>query len=262
MAAKTDNQQDELKEVRTILVTQPQPTDVDSPYHKLAAKYNIKVDFRPFIEVQAVAMKDFRKQKVDILAHTAIIFTSKNAIDHFFDICKQLKLEMPAEMKYFCVSENTANYLQKYVVIRKRKVFSGQKSAMDLIEFIKKHKEEKYLYPCSETRKDELPRWMNDNKYNLTEVVIYKTVPSNLSDLAELNYDMIAFFSPSGVSSLFHNFPDFKQKNTRIAAFGSTTAKAVKEHQLRLDVEAPLPNAPSMTGAIELYIRKANKIDS
>jgi uroporphyrinogen-III synthase len=262
MAAKTDNQQDELKEVRTILVTQPQPTDVDSPYHKLATKYNIKVDFRPFIEVQAVAMKDFRKQKVDILAHTAIIFTSKNAIDHFFDICKQLKLEMPAEMKYFCVSEQTANYLQKYIVIRKRKVFSGQKSAMDLTEFIKKHKEEKYLYPCSEIHKDELPKWMKDNNYSLTESVIYKTVPSNLSDLAEVNYDMIAFFSPSGVASLFHNFPDFKQKNTRIAAFGPTTAKAVKEYQLRLDVEAPLPNAPSMTGAIELYIRKANKIDA
>ncbi|MCS6833964.1 MAG: uroporphyrinogen-III synthase [Flammeovirgaceae bacterium] len=261
LTTTTEQQPDELREVKSILVTQPQPTDLDSPYHKLASKYNIKVDFRPFIEVQPLPMKDFRKQKVDILAHTAIIFTSRNAIDHFFEICKQLKIEMPAEMKYFCVSEQTANYLQKYIVIRKRKVFAGQKSAMDLTEFIKKHKDEKYLYPCSEIRKEELPRWMMENKYNLTEVVIYRTVPSNLSDLQLSNYDMIAFFSPSGVSSLLHNFPDFQQKQIRIAAFGPTTAKAIKDHHLRLDIEAPLPNAPSMTGAIELYIRKVNKIE-
>lgn len=240
--------------VKSILVSQPEPQHQKSPYHALADKYNIKIDFRQFIEVAPVGVRDFRKMKVDILAHTAVIFTSRNAIDHFFRICKAMKVEVPSDMKYFCISEQTANYLQKYIVIRKRKIFTGLKTATDLFELFSKHKSEKYLYPCSDIRKDDIPDFMVQNEFDFTEAPIYRTVASDLSDLAEIYYDMIAFFSPSGIHSLFQNFPDFKQKDTRIAAFGPTTAKAVEEHDLHLDVEAPLSNAPSMTGAIELYI--------
>jgi uroporphyrinogen-III synthase len=251
---------DRLTKVSSILVTQPAPTDEKSPYSVLAQQYKIKIDFRPFIEIQDVDLKEFRKQKIDILAHTAVIFTSRNAVDTFFRICNEAKIEIPAEMKYFCVSEQTANYLQKYIVIRKRKIFVGHKTSKDLEEIILKHKDENYLYPCSNIRKDDLPSFLAQHKIKFTEAIIYKTVASNLSDLADVNYDIIAFFSPSGVSSLFTNFPEFKQKGTRIAAFGPTTAKAVRDNGLILDIEAPLPNAPSMTGALELYIKKANKI--
>ncbi|MCU0429604.1 MAG: uroporphyrinogen-III synthase [Cytophagaceae bacterium] len=248
-----------LAKVSSILVTQAKPADdKSSPYTALAQKYNLKIDFRPFIEVEPLDYKEFRKQKVEILQHTAIIFTSRNAVDGFFRICQEAKLEMPAEMKYFCVSEQTANYLQKYIVIRKRKIFVGEKTAKDLEEIIKKHKDEKYLFPCSNIRKDELPVFLKENGYQFSEAVIYKTVASNLSDLKDVKYDILAFFSPSGVNSLFTNFPEFKQNKTRIAAFGPTTAKAVTDAGLILDIEAPLPNAPSMAGAIELYIKKVN----
>ncbi|GAA4831645.1 uroporphyrinogen-III synthase [Algivirga pacifica] len=248
----------EKRAVKSILVSQPEPANQNSPYHMLAKKYDIKVDFRPFIEVQAVDVKDFRRQKVDVLKHTAVIFTSRNAIDHFFRICKEMKVDVPADMKYFCISDQTANYLQKYIVVRKRKVFTGLKTAKDLLEIIKKHKKESFLFPCSDIRKDDIPSFMEENKLNFTEAIIYRTVASDLSDLKDIYYDMIAFFSPSGIKSLFHNFPDFKQNNTRIAAFGPTTAQAVRDHGLHLDVEAPLPNAPSMTGAIELYMKENN----
>ena len=247
-----------MREVKSILVSQPKPNDENSPYFKLADKYGIKVDFRQFIQVDPVPVKEFRKQKIDILNHTAVIFTSRNAVDHFFDICKELKIEMPADMKYFCISEQTANYLQKYIVIRKRKIFTGHRTAGDLIEILKKHKNEKYLFPCSDIRKDDIPEFMQKNGFNYSEAIIYRTVASDLSDLENVYYDILAFFSPSGIHSLFVNFPDFKQNNTRIAAFGPTTAKAVRDAGLELDIEAPLPNAPSMTGAIELYIKKAN----
>ncbi len=247
-----------LRKVESILVSQPDPKDENSPYFKLASKFSIKVDFRPFIHIEPIDIKEFRKQKIDILSHTAVIFTSRNAVDHFFRLCKESKVEMPPDMKYFCISEQTANYLQKYIVIRKRKIFTGAKTATDLIEILKKHKNEKYIFPCSNIRKQDIPDFLTENGYKFTEAVIYKTVASDLSDLADVNYDMIAFFSPSGINSLFVNFPEFKQNNTRIAAFGPTTSKAVKEAGLTLDIEAPMPNAPSMTGAIELYIKKAN----
>ena len=260
--AKTKDKEikDRLTKVSTILVSQPQPSDEKSPYNTLAQKYKVRIDFRPFIQVESVGIKEFKKQKIDILAHTAVIFTSRNAVDNFFQLCSEAKIEIPAEMKYFCVSEQTANYLQKYIVIRKRKIFVGQKTAKDLEEIIKKHKSEVFLFPCSNIRKDEIPLFLEANGFKYSEAVIYKTVASDLSDLANVNYDIIAFFSPSGVHSLFANFPEFKQNKTRIAAFGPTTAKAVKEAGLILDIEAPLPNAPSMTGAIELYIKKANNI--
>ncbi|MFM7430706.1 MAG: uroporphyrinogen-III synthase [Flammeovirgaceae bacterium] len=256
----TETATDRMRKVKSILVTQEAPTDPTSPYFKLAEKYNIKIDFRPFIQVEAVPLREFRKQKVDILQHTAIIFTSRNAVDHFFAICLELKLEMPADMKYFCISDQTSNYLQKYIVIRKRKIFSGLKDTKDLLEIIKKHKNEKFLFPCSDIRKSDIPDFLKSNGYTHTEAVINHTVAANLSDLKNVYYDVLAFFSPSGINSLFVNFPDFKQNNTRLAAFGPTTAKAVKDAGLFLAIEAPLPNAPSMTGALELYIKKANVI--
>ena len=249
-----------LKKVKSVLISQPAPSDDKSPYYQLRDKYNLKIDFKPFIKVDVVDNKEFRKQKIDILSHTAIIFTSKNAIDHFFNITKEMRLEMPADMKYFCVTEQTANYLQKYIVIRKRKIFFGQKTASDLFEIFKKHKPEKFLYPCSDIRKDDIPEHLRDNGYTFSEAIIYKTVSEDITMLKPEEYDIIAFFSPSGVTSLLTNFPEFRQKDIRIAAFGPTTAKAVKEVGLILDIEAPLPNAPSMTGALELYVKIANNL--
>jgi len=256
----TETATDRMRKVKSILVTQEAPTDVNSPYLKLAEKYNLKIDFRPFIQVEPEPAKEFRKQKVDILLHTAIIFTSRNAVDHFFAICLELKLEMPADMKYFCISDQTSNYLQKYIVIRKRKIFAGLKDTKDLLEIIKKHKNEKFLFPCSDIRKNDIPDFLKENGYNFTEAVINHTVAADLSDLKNVYYDILAFFSPSGINSLFVNFPEYKQNNTRLAAFGSSTAKAVKDAGLFLDIEVPQPNAPSMTGALELYIKKANGI--
>lgn len=251
---------DRLKKVSSILVSQPKPVDEKSPYFKLAEKYKIKIDFRPFIQIDPVDIKEFRKQKIDILSHTAVIFTSRNAVDHFFRLATESKVEIPSDMKYYCISEQTANYLQKYIVIRKRKIFTGSRTAAELIEVLKKHKNEKFIFPCSNIRKDDIPNFLKDNGYTYSEAIIYKTVASDLSDLADIKYDVIAFFSPSGINSLFVNFPDFKQNSTRIAAFGPTTAKAVKDADLLLDIQAPLPNAPSMTGALEYYIKKANNL--
>ncbi len=246
--------------VESILVSQPKPESEKSPYFDLSDKYGIKVDFRPFIQIDPVDVKEFRRQKVNILNHTAVIFTSRNAVDHFFRLAAESKVEIPTDMKYFCISEQTANYLQKYIVIRKRKIFTGARTASDLIEVLKKHKSEKYIFPCSDIRKDDIPNFLEQNDYTYSEAVIYRTVASDLSDLADVNYDVIAFFSPSGIASLFQNFPDFKQNNTRIAAFGPTTSKAVRDAGLILDIEAPLPSAPSMTGALEVYIKEANKL--
>jgi uroporphyrinogen-III synthase len=249
-----------LNRVSSILVSQPEPSDENSPYGKLASKYNIKIDFRQFIAIDPVDIRDFRRQKINILEHTAIVLTSRNAVDHFFRLAAESKVEIPTDMKYFCISEQTANYLQKYIVIRKRKIFVGERTAVDLFDVIKKHKNEKYLFPCSDIRKDEIPDFMKKNGIFCSEAIIYKTVAADLSDLSDITYDIIAFFSPSGIASLFDNFPDFKQNKTRIAAFGPTTAKAVTDAGLILDIQAPLPNAPSMTGALELYNKKANNL--
>ncbi len=252
--------QSRLTKVSSLLVSQSRPADENSPYFELAKKFNIKVDFRPFIQVEGISYKEFRKNKINILDHTAVIFTSRNAIDHFFRICNEARIEVPASMKYFCISDQTANYLQKYIVIRKRKIFSGTKTAAELIELIRKHKGEKFLYPCSDVRKNDIPEFADTEDLHFTEAVMYQTVSSDLSDLEDVYYDIITFYSPSGIKSLFDNFPDFKQNKTRIAAFGPTTAKAVEDAGLYLDIQAPLPNAPSMTGALELYIRKANNL--
>lgn len=249
-----------LRKVESILVSQPQPTDDKSPYFELARKYNLKIDFRSFIEVKGIDHRDFRRQKIDILAHTAIILTSRNAVDNFFRIAKEMRIEIPIDMKYFCISEQTANYLQKYIVIRKRKIFVGQKTAADLEALIMKHKGEKFLFPCSNIRSNDIPNLMSSNDLHLTEAIMYETVSADLSDLTEVFYDIICFFSPSGITSLDTNFPNWKQNHTRLAAFGPTTAKAVIDAGYILDIEAPFPNAPSMTGALEVYIKQANNL--
>ena len=256
ISAKYD--QERLTKVASILVTQARPADNSSPYFQIAGKYNLQIDFRPFIQIEGVSYKDFRKQKINILDHTAIIFTSRNAVDHFFRICQEARMEMPADMKYFCVTEQTANYLQKYIVIRKRKIFTGNKTAADLFDLIRKHKNEKFLFPCSNIRGNDIPDFMDTSGLHLTEAIMYETVPADLSDLNINSFDIIAFFSPSGVNALRHNFPDFEQNGIRMAAFGPTTARAVSEAGFILDIEAPLPNAPSMAGALELYIKEAN----
>jgi uroporphyrinogen-III synthase len=249
-----------IKAVKSILITLENPGDKSLTYTELVKTHNIKLDFRSFIDVKKVDHREFRKQKIDILAHTAIVFTSKHAVDHFFKLCEELRLEVPSDMKYFCITEQTANYLQKYIVIRKRKIFAGVKTAMDLEPFFIKHRNEKYLFPCSNIRNDSVPNLLSSLGISLTEAIMYETVPADLSDLTEVFYDIICFFSPSGVHSLLHNFKDWKQNNTRLAAFGPTTAKAIRDLGLILDIEAPLPNAPSMAGALELYIKKANNL--
>ncbi len=248
-----------MKKVESILISQPKPESIKSPYFDLASKYKIKIDFRPFIHIEGVDAKEFRKTKIAIEDYSAIIFTSRNAIDHFFRVCIGLKIKMSQETKYFCVSEAIALYLQKYIVYRKRKVFYGTGKATTLTSTLLKHKaDNKFLFPCTDIHKDDIPEFLEENNFNYSKAVIYKTVCSDLSDLKNLKYDMIVFFSPSGVKSLFHNFPDFKQNSTRIAAFGPTTSQAVIDSDLRLDLKAPIPKAPSMTMAIEQYLKKVN----
>lgn len=249
----------EKKKVKSVLVTLPKPENGKSPYYDLAEKYRLKVDFRPFIHVEGVLAKDFRKEKIYLTEFTAVIFTSKNAVDHFFRICEEMRHEISPDMKYFCLSETIALYLQKYVLLRKRKVFFGKHTAADLADILKKHRADKFLYPCSDVAAEETYRFLQDNGYNFTPAVLFKTVCSNLSDLANVFYDVIVFFSPSSIHSLYINFPDFKQNDTCIAAFGSSTHKAVAEHGLVLDIEAPQKDLPSMTMAIEQYIKHANK---
>ncbi len=245
--------------VKSILVTQPKPETDKSPFYDLAKKLNLKIDFRSFIHVEGIPAKDFRKEKISPLDFTAVIFTSRNAIDHYFRICDEMKIEVPAEMKYFCITEAVALYMQKYVQYRKRKISIGKQTTADLIELLKKHKTEKFFYPCTDVYTDSIPVFLKDNGYDFSAAVIYKTVCSDLSDLAEVNYDMIVFFSPSGIKSLFKNFPDFKQNNTRLATFGPTTAKAVIDAGLTINIQAPTPAFPSMTMAIEDYVKRMNK---
>lgn len=244
--------------IKSILVTQPKPEGDKSPYFELSTKYKVKVDFREFIHVEGVDVKDLRKERLNLPDFSAVILTSRNAVDHFFRVCNEMRYQVPDSMKYFCISESTAYYLQKYVVYRKRKIFHGKQKFAELMDIIKKNKDENYLLPCSDIMNKEITRLLEEHKMKFTKSVFYRTVASDLSDLSDIKYDMLVFFSPSGIESLIKNFPKFKQKDTRIAAFGTTTANAVKKAGLRLDVQAPMPNAPSMTMAIEHYI-KANK---
>ena len=245
--------------VKTLLISQPKPEGDKSPYFDLAKKCNVKIDFRPFIHVEGVSSQDFRKDKINIAEHTAVIMTSRNAVDHYFRMCQEMRVTVPETMKYFCVSESTAFYLQKYVLYRKRKIFHGKQTVVDLMEVIKKHKTENFLLPCSDIAKEEIADKLEAQKVKYTKAVMFRTVASDLSDLANVNYDVLVFFSPSGIKSLFKNFPKFKQNKTRIACFGPTTALAVKEAGLKLDIHSPNPKAPSMTMALEQYIVAANK---
>jgi uroporphyrinogen-III synthase len=245
--------------IKTILVSQPEPVNDKSPYSDLAEKNNLKVDFRPFIQVEGVPVKDFRQNRIDVLAHTGVVFTSRTAVDNYFRIAEELRLTIPDTMKYFCISEATAHYLQKYIVYRKRKIFYARGTFADLMETIKKHKEEKFLVPLSDTHKEEIPKKLEQAKIKYSKAIMYRTVSADLSDLSDVNYDMLVFYSPSGIKSLLENFPEFKQNDTQIAVFGPKTAKAVKDAGLKVNVKAPTKEAPSMTMAIDQFVKEKAK---
>ncbi|WP_010253242.1 uroporphyrinogen-III synthase [Myroides injenensis] len=245
--------------VKTILVSQPAPKVENSPYFELEQKYKVKIDFRPFIHVEGVEAKEVRHQKIDLNNFTAIILTSKNSVDHFFRVAEEMRYKVPETLKYFCQSEAVAYYLQKYVVYRKRKIYVGQKDFSELAPLIKKYKDEKFLLPASDQLNHDIPATLDELKVNWTPGIFYRTVMSDLSDLADVKYDVLAFFSPTGIKSLFKNFPDFSQDNTRIAVFGTSTQKEALDHDLRVDIMAPAPESPSMTMALEKYIQKVNK---
>lgn len=246
--------------IRTILVSQPKPEGAKSPYYDLAEKYGLQIDFRSFIHIEGISAQEFRTQKVDLAKHTAAIMTSKVAIDHFFRVAEEMRYEVPDTMKYFCISEAVAYYLQKYVPYRKRKIFYGKQSISDMVDVLKKHKKETFLLPCTDRLRDRIPQTLEEFDLDFTKAVLYRTVASDLSDLEDVYYDMLVFYSPGGIESLLKNFPNFKQSKTIIAAFGPTTANAIIKNKLRLDLHAPQPNAPSMTGAIENFVKEYNKI--
>lgn len=247
-----------------ILITQPKPESEKSPYYELARKHNVDLHFRPFIELEAIPAKEFRRQKIDITRYTAVIFTSRNAIDHFFRMCEEMKINVNQDNKYFCITEAVALYLQKFILYRKRKVFYGadgiNKSMFDVIN---KHKEnEKFLYPCSENQQDnEIMNWLKTNNCEFATPYMYRSVSSNVKSLLEENeFDVICFFTPSGVKSLFDNLPDYKQNDTSIGAFGGNTAKAVEEAGLVLHIKAPAPQAPSMIAALDKFLQEASVV--
>ncbi len=245
--------------VKTILVSQPAPKTETSPYFDLSDKQKVKIDFRSFIHVEGIPVKEVRAQKVDLSKFTAIILTSRNAVDHFFRVAEEMRFKVPDDMKYFCQSEAVAYYLQKYVVYRKRKIYVGTRTFPELTKVIKKHKTEKFLLPSSDKLKPLIPEELDKLGVDWKRADLYRTVVSDLSDLENVFYDVLVFFSPSGIQSLFENFPDFKQNNTRIAAFGNSTVKAVTDAGLKCNIQAPTPETPSMTMALEKYIKEVNK---
>ena len=245
--------------IKKVLVSQPKPTSEKSPYFDIAEKYGVKIDFRPFIKVESLSAKEFRQQKVSILDHTAIVFTSRHAIDHFFNLCVELRVTIPETMKYFCTSETIALYIQKYVQYRKRKVFFGATGKFaDLVPLMVKHNTEKYFVPMSDVH-NEVKDLLDKNKIQHTEAVMYRTVSNDFKPEEMSDYDMLVFFSPAGIQSLMKNFPGFEQKDIAIGCFGPTTAKAIKEAGLRLDLEAPSAAAPSMPAALDLFIGEQNR---
>ncbi|MCB0481527.1 MAG: uroporphyrinogen-III synthase [Flavobacteriales bacterium] len=245
--------------VKTILVSQPKPENDKSPYFDLAQKNKLAVDFRSFIHVEGIPAPEFRKQKIGLLDFDGVIFTSRNAVDHYFRMADEMRVPIPDGMKYFCTSESTAYYLQKYVVYRKRKIFHGKHRINDVLPLLKKHPEDKFLLPTSDQLKPDIPETLDKSGVKYTRGIFYRTVCSDLSDLADVYYDMLVFFSPSGIKSLFQNFPDFKQNHTRIATFGASTKEAAEKCGLLVNVPAPTSTAPSMTMAIEHYVKEMNK---
>jgi uroporphyrinogen-III synthase len=228
-------------------------------YEEFAKKYKITIDFRAFIHIEPLTPKEIRKQKVNFADFTAVIFNSKNAVDYFFSLAQEMKVEISPEMKYFSINENVSNYVQKYIVPRKRKMFTSKGNEKDFLTLFKTHKKEKFLFPCSDIRKPSIPDYFTQNEFDFTEVIIYRTVSSDLSDLENVFYDVIVFFSPADIKSLFDNFPWFVQNRTRIAGFGSSTQQAIEEHNLILDIPAPAVNIPSMVAALEDYLSRVNK---
>jgi uroporphyrinogen-III synthase len=249
--------------IKKILITQPRPESDKSPYFELGKRYGLSLEFHPFIRLEGIPAKDFRKQKVDISLFSAVIFTSRNAIDHFFRICEELKVSVSQDTKYFCITEAVALYLQKFILYRKRKVFYGADSTnKSMFDVVNKHKEnEKFLYPCSENQQDnDIINWLKNHKCEFATPFMYRTISNDLKQvLGAHDYDIICFFTPSGVKSLFDNYPSFQQNGTRIGAFGSNTSKAVEEAGLILDIKAPQPQTPSMVAALEQYLSATMK---
>ena len=243
--------------IKKLLVSQPKPETEKSPYYDIADRYGVEIDFRPFIKVEPLSAKEYRQQRISILDYTAVVFTARTAIDHFFNLCDELRIAIPESMKYFCMTEAIAVYLQKYILYRKRKIFFGQSGKTeDLAHIIFKHSKEKYLIPVSDVHKDDLMTLLNTKKIRYTTSVMYRTVSNDFAGDEKFEYDMLVFFSPSGISALLKNFPDFRQDEIKIGCFGPTTAKAAINAGFRLDVEAPTPEAPSMTAALDLFLKK------
>ncbi|MFV0467847.1 MAG: uroporphyrinogen-III synthase [Dysgonomonas sp.] len=246
--------------IKRILISQPKPTTEKSPYFDIAEKYNLVMDFRQFIKVEGLDVKEFRQQRINIPDYTAIVFTAKIAIDHFFSLCEDLRLTMPETMKYFCISESVALYLQKYIVYRKRKIFFSATGKMDgLAASLTKHSKEKFLLPVSDVHNEDITGVLDEKKVDYAKAIMYRTVSSEIPAEEIKSYDMIIFFSPLGIVSLFKNYPDFEQGDIYIGCFGATTAKAIKDANLRLDCEAPQPGYPSMTAALEAFIKENHK---
>jgi uroporphyrinogen-III synthase len=250
-----------LPKVKNVLIAQPHPEGLKSPYFDLAAKYKIKIDFFPFIQLESIPSGTFRKSRVNPVTYTAVIFTSKSAADHFFRLCEELRIKMPESTKYYCMTESIALYLQKYILYRKRKVFFGDGTVKSFFAAIEKHHTgENYLLPCSDNGSPEISNYLKSKSFSYAEAVVYKAEIKDVRKEVKIyDYDMIVFFSPTGVASLAHNFPKFKQASMRLGAFGPATAKAVVDSGLRLDLSAPAPNSPSMTMAIEQYLINSNK---
>ncbi len=244
--------------ISSILISQPKPER--SSYFDIEKKWGIKIDWRPFIHVEGVTEKEFRKNRLKPDDYSAVVFNSLNSIEHFFRLCKEMRIEMSASTKYFCLTQSIANYLQKFIVYRKRKVFVGVRKVEDLSASFQKHKEtENFLVPCSNLGSDSIVKFLTEGEYNFQEAMMYKTVSSDLSDLKDITYDVLVFFSPTGIKSLFENFPDFAQKKTRMAIYGSKTSNAVREKGLTINIAAPAENVPSMSMAITNYLKLSNK---
>ena len=241
-------------------MSQPRPTTEKSPYFDISDKYSVKIDFRPFIKVEPILAKEFRTQRITILDYTAIIFNARHGIDHFFRLCEEMRITIPETMKYFCVSESVALYLQRYIHYRKRKVFYGATGKFaELVTIMNKHTDEKYLFITSDVQNEDTIATLEKLKVPYAKAVMYKTVSNDFGPDEEFNYDMLLFFSPIGIASLMKNFPNFVQGDIQIGCFGATTAQAVREAGLRLDIEVPLPGVPSMTMALENFLKENNK---
>ncbi len=245
--------------IKHVLISQPQPENDKSPYSEIIKQYNLDVCFRKFIKIESISAKEFRRHRIQIPDYSAVIFTSRHAVDHFFSLCEDLRVQVSEQMKYFCTSEAIALYLQKYVQFRKRKIFFGKSHFSELIDVIKKQRDEKFLFACAESHKKEIPQLLRQNKIQFKAAPIYRTVAEDVSDLDINKYDIFVFFSPVGIKSLRMNFPDFKQEDRIIAAFGKATTKAAEKDGLKVQITAPTKTAPSMTMAIQEFLEKQGK---